>query len=199
MPPVFPLNSANDADAIVENILNVYRRRGDEQYHGEAVSQLEHAFQAAELARLDRPHAPDFILAAFLHDYGHLCAEPGTTGLMDQYGVVEHESLGALYLKACHLSENIVRLVAGHVQAKRYLVATDPAYSALLSEASRVTLARQGGPMTAGEAADFETDPLFERHLHLRRLDERAKVPGRPAPDLFWVELLLRKHLLQRL
>ena len=42
-------------------------------------------------------------------------------------------------------------------------------------------------------------DPLFEKHLLLLRIDERAKLGGQPAPDLgFWKTLgtthLARKH-----
>ncbi len=41
------------------------------------------------------------------------------------------------------------RLVEYHVQAKRYLTFSQPDYYARLSEASRRTLAYQGGVMTA--------------------------------------------------
>ena len=47
------------------------RDAGAAAYHGEAVSQAEHALQAAELA--EREGAPDaLVVAALLHDVGHL-------------------------------------------------------------------------------------------------------------------------------
>lgn len=194
-----PLRNARDVDEAVESILRVFRHRGHEEYHGEAVSQVEHAAQAAELARKARPDNPVFVLAAFLHDIGHLCVALEETVLMDGYGIADHETLGARFLLARGFSPKIARLVAAHVEAKRYLVATDPAYFAGLSAASRKTLEKQGGPMSNEEIRVFRQDELFEDHLHLRRIDEQAKVAGLPTPDLFWIEMMLRKHLLQRL
>ncbi|MCK6693544.1 MAG: phosphohydrolase, partial [Thermoanaerobaculia bacterium] len=92
-------------------------------------------------------------------------------------------------------SEKIVRLVAGHVQAKRYLVSTDTDYYAGLSEASKITLEKQGGLLSPEEQHAFEQDPLFEQHLALRRIDERAKVEGLPVGELDWLEKLMRAHL----
>ena len=45
--------------------------------------------------------------------------------------------------------------IALHVEAKRYLCAVEPDYFDRLSEASRLSLATQGGAMTAAEAAAF--------------------------------------------
>jgi predicted HD phosphohydrolase len=175
-------------------ILSVFRERGHEEYHGEPVSQLEHAVQTAQLAQRGRPNDPEFILAAFLHDFGHLCLLPDGGG-MDGYGTWNHEIIGAQTLRNFGFSEKIASLVANHVQAKRYLVSTDPVYYAALSDASKITLEKQGGLLSAQEQRDFEKDPLFELHIALRRLDEQAKETGKPAPDLNWLENLMREHL----
>ena len=65
---------------------------------------------------------------------------------------------GAAHLGALGFPPRVCRLVGGHVQAKRYLVATDAAYAARLSPGSAATLRHQGGPMTAQEAAAFVPD-----------------------------------------
>ncbi len=61
---------------ILSRMLTVFRRRG-----GEAVTQLEHALQAATLAR-ESDASPQMIAAALLHDIGHLlgrwCGQSGT-------------------------------------------------------------------------------------------------------------------------
>jgi len=44
------------------------------------------------------------------------------------------------------------------------------------------------------EKQDFEQDPLFELHIALRRLDEKAKIVGQPVPDLSWLEVLMQEH-----
>ena len=183
-----------DTNTAISTVLARYISRGHEAYHGEPVSQLEHALQAAELAQKGHPDDPDFILAAFLHDYGHLC--DADTGDMDGYGVREHERIGAEALASLGFDEKVTRLVAGHVLAKRYLVSTDPAYRAALSEASAITLEKQGGILSAAEQHAFEQDSLFELHIALRRLDERAKEEDLSREtDWNWLEQLLRAHL----
>ena len=174
----------------------VFHARGNEEYHGEPVSQWEHAVQSAELARQERPDDPEFILAAFLHDFGHICADPEVTGSMEGFGIVCHEQVGAETLRRFGFSKKITALVAGHVEAKRYLVTTDPVYFAGLSEASKYTLEKQGGLMSPHEREEFERDPLFSLHIQLRRIDERAKVSGHPITDLAWLEALVREHFL---
>jgi len=189
------LNSAmthRNTNETIATVLSVFRERGHEEYHGEPVSQLEHASQTAELARKSHPNDSEFILAAFLHDFGHLCDLP--VGDMDGYGAWNHENLGAQVLRDLGFSEKIASLVAHHVQAKRYLVSTDPAYYAALSEASKITLEKQGGLLSSEEQKDFEQDPLFELHIALRRFDEQAKLTGQPMTDLSWLENLMREH-----
>ena len=184
-----------DINQTIDTVLAVFRNRGHEEYHGEPVSQLEHAVQAAELAQEGHPDDPEFIIAAFLHDYGHLCAPAHGENGMDGYGVREHELVGARELARLGFSDKIANLVAGHVQAKRYLVSTDPVYYMALSEASKITLEKQGGLLPPEEQKEFEQDPMFRLHLALRRLDERAKVSDQPVGNLDWLEKLMREHL----
>lgn len=181
-----------------EAVWAVFRSRGNEEYHGEPVSQWEHAVQSAELALFERPDDPEFILAAFLHDFGHICADPAVAGSMEGFGIMQHEQVGAVALRRCGFSEKVSALVAGHVEAKRYLVTTDPMYFAGLSEASRYTLEKQGGLMSPSEREEFEKDPLFALHLQLRRIDERAKKKEHPASDLGWLEKLMLEHFESR-
>jgi len=176
-------------------VISTFRKRGNEAYHGEPVSQLEHAVQSAELARRGRPNDPEFIIAAFLHDFGHLCDTD--LGDMDGYGTWDHEEVGARTLRSLGFSNKITRLVENHVHAKRYLVSTDPMYFAELSPASKITLIKQGGLLSESERHDFEQDPLFELHIALRRLDEQAKMVGQPEPDISWLELLMEEHFNQ--
>ena len=184
-----------DIPSTLETIFAVFRLRGHEEYHGEPVSQLEHAVQSAELAQRGHPADPEFILAAFLHDYGHLCGAPDGSDNMEGYGIRQHELVGARELARLGFSDKISRLVAGHVMAKRYLVSTDPAYYEGLSEASKITLEKQGGLLSPEELRAFENDDLFHLHIALRRLDEQAKISDRPVQSLDWLENMMREHL----
>ncbi|MCC6461382.1 MAG: HD domain-containing protein [Saprospiraceae bacterium] len=182
----------------IKTILAAFEEHGQEAYFGEPVSQLEHAVQTAELAQKIYPADVEFILAAFLHDYGHLCGAASGQEQMDGYGTRHHERVGADALLKLGFSTKIARLVAGHVQAKRYLVTTDPVYFLGLSEASRTTLEKQGGLMSPDEQLEFEQDALFAQHLALRRLDEQAKVEGMPLPGLDWLMDRMREHVAQQ-
>ncbi|HWW52139.1 MAG TPA: hypothetical protein VNY84_00110 [Acidimicrobiales bacterium] len=136
------------------------------------LSELDHGLQCAfELSRR-RPTDVELHVAGLVHDVGH------------QFGADDaHARLGADAVRPL-LGERVAALVDSHVLAKRYLVATDPAYSGLLSTVSTESLAVQGGPLTDGPAAAFRASPWFEDALELRRADDASKVPGRSVPSL---------------
>ncbi|MEB6588916.1 HDIG domain-containing protein [Pseudomonas asiatica] len=165
---------------IIDSTFALYERHGSDDYIGEAITQLEHMSQAAQLAMAEG-FDDEVVLAAFFHDIGHLC---GGAASMGGYGVVSHERIGAEYLRRCGFGERMVRLVQYHVEAKRYLTLRQPGYYQRLSEASRRTLGYQGGMMNEAEADVFERDPLFEVSLRMREWDERAKEVGVPVVDL---------------
>ena len=167
----------------MDRIAILFAHNGHDAYFGEPVTQLEHALQSAQLA--ERAGADrETVVAAFLHDIGHLLPPEASKGYMDGYGTVDHEKLGADYLRQLGFSEKIAQLIENHVNAKRYLVAKQPEYLANLSKASLKTLEFQGGPMSSDEATAFEAHPYFNEILFMRRWDEQAKIPGLPTPDM---------------
>ena len=168
-------------EQVIAEVFGLYERFGDNDYIGEPVSQIEHMSQAAELAMAEG-FDDEVVLAAFFHDIGHLCAEGAES--MGGFGVINHERLGADYLRRAGFSESLARLVEYHVQAKRYLTLKEPGYYERLSEASRRTLEYQGGVMTAVEAEAFEQDPLCAVSLRMRQWDELAKEMWVPVMDL---------------
>ncbi len=176
-----------------DEIFALLQRRGQEDYFGEPVSQIEHACQSAELAE-EEGYEEEVVLAAFLHDIGHLCALPNEDE-MPGLGILRHELVGGNYLSKMGFSEKICRLVEGHVQAKRYLTFKDSQYFEHLSDASRQTLAWQGGRMDAEEAEAFESNFLFEMMVKMRRWDEAAKEVGKPLPDLEKYRQMCLRHL----
>jgi [1-hydroxy-2-(trimethylamino)ethyl]phosphonate dioxygenase len=80
-----------------------------------------------------------------------------------------------------------------HVAAKRYLCAIDPVYAASLSEASKQSLALQGGPLTQDGIAEFVDLRFAQDAVRLRRWDDRAKTPGLMTPELIHYALRLEK------
>ncbi|WP_085637064.1 MULTISPECIES: phosphonate degradation HD-domain oxygenase [unclassified Pseudomonas] len=168
-------------EQVIAEVFGLYERFGASDYIGEPVSQIEHMSQAAQLAMAEG-FDDEVVLAAFFHDIGHLCAEGAQS--MGGYGAVSHERLGADYLREAGFSERVARLVEYHVQAKRYLTLRETGYHQRLSEASRRTLAYQGGVMTEAEAEAFERDPLCAVSLRMRQWDELAKETAVPVVDL---------------
>ena len=135
------------------------------------------------------------ILATFFHDIGHFCEHLMPVEQIDGFGVVDHEKLGADYLRGKGFSEDIASLVQNHVQAKRYLTYHYPSYYKQLSEASKKTLEFQGGVMSPEEVMLFESDKLFDLHIKLRRWDEKAKLEKQPMPTLQKYKEIATRHL----
>mgnify|MGYP006276271929 CR=1 FL=1 len=188
----------NTYHQIAEEIIQLYNTHGGNEYAGEKVTQLEHMYQAAALAAKEG-YDEEVILAAFLHDIGHICVTAGSDNGMDGYGIRDHEGVGADFLRQRGFSERLVRLVASHVDAKRYLTATDPEYYEQLSEASKRTLEYQGGPMSREEVRGFEEDPLFELIVKMRLWDEAAKVEHQPVASLDdFYDMIVRYFELQQ-
>lgn len=182
---------------VVAELFELYQTRGHADYIGEPVSQLQHMWQAAALA--EAAGADDeVVLAAFFHDLGHLCAVDADLPSMDGFGAINHEKLGADYLRARGFSARVARLVENHVQAKRYLTYKYPSYRQQLSEASQATLVFQGGVMSAAEAAAFEQDPDWDQLLQLRQWDEQAKAANQRVGSLDHLKDLALRHLLRQ-
>jgi 2-amino-1-hydroxyethylphosphonate dioxygenase (glycine-forming) len=177
-----------------DEIIQLYRLHGAAEYAGERVTQLEHMVQAACLAAA-QGYEEEVVLAAFLHDVGHICVTAQEQGTMDGWGIKDHEAAGAAFLEAKGFSRRLTWLVQSHVQAKRYLTWKHPHYYAQLSEASRHTLTYQGGPMDDAEGQAFEQHPDFELVIQMRYWDDEAKVEGLSATDLEPYRLMIIRHL----
>src|ERR1044072_5960196 len=153
---------------IADEIIDLYRPHGGAEYAGEKVTQLEHMVQAAQLAEMQGYDETE-VLAAFLHDIGHICEKAHGDNEMDGYGIKDHEEAGAEFLRSRGFSERLIILVQSHVEAKRYLTYKYPGYYDQLSDASKKTLGFQGGRMSAAEAGDYEEQPLFDLIIPMRR------------------------------
>ena len=180
-----------------DQIMLLYDIHGGSEYAGEKVSQLEHMVQAAQLAE-EKGFDEEVILAAFLHDVGHIAEAAAAENTMGEFGIKDHEAIGADFLREKGFSKKISRLVASHVNAKRYLTRKDPDYYSQLSEASKRTLEFQGGMMSVDEAESFEKDPLFSEIILMRRWDEEAKIQHKPLPDLNHYRTMMIRHLISQ-
>jgi len=162
-------------------IVEMISRKGGALYGGEQVTQEQHALQAAYLAEMER-QPPHVIVAALLHDVGHLF-EPEFDRAMESDSDGRHEEIGQAFLKRW-FGPGVTEPVRLHVAAKRYLCVKRPGYLETLSPASVHSLALQGGPMTAEEVLAFEATPHHAQAVQVRLYDDLAKDVAMPTPDL---------------
>lgn len=160
----------------IEEITRLYETYGAQWYGGEGVDQLQHALQCAHLAE-QAGASPELIAAALLHDLGHLLQQDAPAGKDDVHQYVVVPFLRGLFPPA------VIEPIRLHVDAKRYLCATDGAYAAQLSEASVSSLAMQGGPFSSEQAQVFLNQSFAADALALRRWDDLAKSPAAQPPS----------------
>lgn len=184
------MDSSDTGRDVMNRIAHLYEHAGRKPYDGgrrESVTALEHALQCAQLAEWAGADGP-LVAAALLHDVGDLVAPAADTDAADN----RHE-LRALEVLRGAFGPEVLDPIRLHVAAKRYLVATEPGYSATLSPASVLSLSLQGGPMSDAEQRRFEDEPFAPQAVLLRRWDDAAKTPGKPTPSLDYYLALLEE------
>ena len=162
--------------SIADEVFELFDLYGSNTY-SEQVSIVAHSRQAAALAR-EAGASDGLVVAALLHDVGHLLSEPDS-----EFGVTDHGTSGAAWL-AERFIDAVTEPVRLHVAAKRYRCFDEPGYADQLSPASVGTLALQGGPMDADQATGFEAEPFAEQAVAVRAWDDSGKVTGLEVPDL---------------
>lgn len=168
------------ADELIAHLRSLGDLESDEAM---AFSELDHGLQSVALLADEHPHDIELQVAGLVHDLAHPWDGPGQP---------EHHRMGAAAVRAL-LGDRVAFLIEAHVDAKRYLVTTDPGYHSALSPGSIETLAAQGGPLRPDEIDAVERHPDWNAAVALRRADDRAKVVGADVPGLDrWVDAVLR-------
>lgn len=165
----------------LQDIAQLFADRGDEQYVGESVTQLQHALQSAQQAEVEGA-GDELVTAALLHDLGHLVHALGATPTLQ--GVDDVHQYRALPFLRGLFGEGVLRPIQLHVDAKRYLCATRADYHAALSDDSKRSLTLQGGMFNAQQALAFIAEPGAAAAVRLRVWDDLAKDPARITPPL---------------
>ena len=174
----------------IEIVMTMLQSMRDHRY-GEYVNMLDHSLQTAALARQSKA-SDEMIAAALLHDIGHVCDETALVGDL-RWGVPNHAEIAGRFLQ--QILPSVSETVRLHVDAKRFLVATDSDYASTLSEASTITLEQQGGPFNADEAERFAAAVRADDAIRLRRWDDSGKVDGLMVDPLDHYQPLLTSLL----
>ena len=177
----------------LDQIRAAFEKRGHESY-GEGLSLLDHSIQCAAFAQRDGA-SPALIVAALLHDIGHMLHDL-PEDVADSGIDTQHESVGSAWLSQ-YFGLDVTEPVRLHVAAKRYLAAVEPGYIDQLSDASKLSLKLQGGPMTDAQARAFEVGRFFTDAVQLRRWDEEGKIAGYRGPGLAYFDAIMQPRLKQ--
>lgn len=159
--------------AAIDDVMSLLQSKGSIECADGKATQLDHALQVAHLAQAEKA-PPNLVVAALLHDVGHMLA----SGPDPAHAKVGHEWV------AQHFPPEVSEPVRLHVEAKRYLSATDNNYLERLAPTSVKSLHVQGGPMTEAELDAFEEEVHYPDAVKLRHWDDQAKTETLAAPPL---------------
>lgn len=168
--------------SVVQRIFDLFETWGSLSYEGGRVTHKEHALQAAALA--EHEGAPTkLVLAALLHDIGHLLAIARGDVQNDSVVDVQHQHIAGEWL-AGSFGPDITEPVRLHVEAKRYLCAVDPDYVAQDPSVSLRRVLLKNGILKRSEIREFQENPYHRQAVWLCRIDDRARVAGLTVADL---------------
>jgi len=168
-------------DQAVEVLFEFVREHGQSNYD-ESVTQIQHALQAAALAKGNNC-SDAAVTAALFHDIGHLLLGEHATQVDFLAEDLNHEEAGATLLKA-YFPPEVTESIRLHVPAKRYLCTVDEAYYDQLSDASKRSFEVQGGKLSEAEKAALDANSSLSIALDLRRFDDQAKQANLSSPPL---------------
>lgn len=161
--------------SIVDELAEIFATKGFETFEGDrTVTQTSHGLQTAMIAEQEGATA-EMIVAALLHDIGRII-NPKDREITDNGGDAKHEEVGQKFLEP-HFGPEVTMPIKWHVGAKRYLVATDPSYSKIVSPGSTRSMTGQGGVFEDEEAKTFIQQSFAREGVILRRWDDKAKSP----------------------
>lgn len=185
-----------EAKKVTEMIFQLFKENGADEYIGEPVSKYEHMVQSAMIAE-NLGYTDELVIAALLHDIGHICTEKTIENNMNGFGIKDHDILGAKLLQDYGFSSLVIAAVENHVLAKRYLCTKFNDYFGKLSPASIETLKLQGGTLNDDEIALFESHEFFDEIIKIRKIDEMAKDEFMQINPVEYYRSLLLNHLIK--
>ncbi|KAJ2751734.1 hypothetical protein GGI19_004291 [Coemansia pectinata] len=166
----------------VTTLFQLLETSGKKEHIGGKMTQLDHALQAAHLAKNEGADE-ETILAALLVNIGQLIPPPEKS-ILSRYAydslyrlaastgtvsAIDHGKLGAEYLRQLGFPNKTCELVESDVMARRYLLSVDPQYVIPPLTGSVGHISYQEKSLSPTEIREFENDPLFKQKVQLRQ------------------------------
>jgi predicted HD phosphohydrolase len=167
----------------IDKIFKLYNDYGSVEYMGTGITHSEHALQTAYFARA-QGYDNVVVAAALLHGIGHLIGLKYDFDIMGNFGIKDHEKIGANWLRNIGMNETTCLLIEKHTEAKRYIVTTSPEYYNTLSESSKAILKLKGDLMSEEELEEFKNNELKQALIVLSIWDEKSKIKNKIVPSL---------------
>lgn len=179
----------------IADIFDLFTRKGQQPYDGEPVTHLQHALQTALLA--EEAHADcELIVACLLHDLGHML--PASTAPRSENRPEDVHQYRILPILRPLFGPGVLDPIKLHVDARRYLCATEAGYYTSLSANALLSLEQEGGVFNAEQVDHFIRQPHAAQAVALRRWDDKAKRADWVTPDLDWFAKYLEQAAKRR-
>jgi len=168
----------------------LFKEYGGFQYLiGENITQLQHALQAAHIAKICK--APNYIIIGMLlHDIGQLIGRDINHDITIDDLHASHDDLGAMWLYDEGFKSDICDIAKYHTLAKVLLCDKSPDYLSQLSLASQ-----QSYFIQKQKYQNLPTVKNVETLLACRLIDDMAKIPHFNPGSLDDYELLYNQVL----
>jgi len=180
--------------SLYSHIVDSYQTAAKTQYGEEAVTELEHSLQCAELA--DHAGAEEeLVLACLLHDVARFAVPQNEVSDTLEKANVQSSAKGhgvkGAELMAGFLPDRSLFYIKHHAEAKQYLCQTHVGYKEKLSSASIKTMKVQSMDTDQAKLDELAKHPWWNDAVRLRVWDDAAKEKGKETRSLdYWLTRL---------
>ncbi|KAJ2874813.1 hypothetical protein GGH93_002120 [Coemansia aciculifera] len=188
----------------VSKVFELLETSGKKEHISGKMTQLDHALQAAHLAKSEGADEETILAALMLNTGGISITIPkydnlslgdtvklnwdgrarNTSDTLDKKQTVKYPTgqIPAFFGYdryerddyAFGFSSKTCELVESNVLAKRYLLTTDLTFQTGANDGNTVLISMKGGSLSPTEIHEFEKDPLFRQKVQLAKWDDAA-------------------------
>ncbi|KAJ2065442.1 hypothetical protein GGI17_000255 [Coemansia sp. S146] len=168
----------------VSKVFKLLENVGKEEHISGKMTQLDHALQAAHLAKKEE-----------IYWNGHAGNTSDTldkkqtvkcpTGQVPNFLAVDRYEADDFTVRKLGFTKKTFELIESNVLARRYLMTTGYTFQVGANDGNVIEVAMKRDPLSPTEIQEFEKDPLFKQKVQLAKWDDAAaKATGVKPPAL---------------